>query len=243
MDRGGEPGRSSSAAERSACSGWAISSRGTTSPSGRRPAPSSTGSMPKDAAAGPSPPGRPDQRRIPPPRHEARPPLRGGDLREEGPPAAGPAGPGGVFPQVLRGADRGGFRRPYRTRHRPLPGAPEADRRRDRKRFSADRVSGQRPALSPRGPDRSDPALHRPGRVRPEGGQTGRDLLGDGQGAGEEVGPRGGRGAGLHLRRPGGDGPGGLLRPRPDLRRVLRLLRIRGDAGPGEGDRGHPLST
>ena len=124
--------------------------------------------------------------------------------------------------------------------HRPLPGAPEAHRRRDRKRFPADRVSGPGPALSPRGPDRPDPALHRPGRLRPEGGQAGRDLLGDGQGAGEEIGPGDGRGTGLHLCRPGGDGPGGLRRPRPDLRRVLRLLRIRGDAGPGEGDRGDP---
>ena len=56
----------------------------------------------EDAAAGPFPPGRPDQRRISPPRHEARSDLRGGDLRQEGPPAEGPAGARGVFPQVLR---------------------------------------------------------------------------------------------------------------------------------------------
>jgi len=59
-------------------------------------------------------------------------------------------------------SSRRGIRRPYRTRHRAISGAPEAQSRRDRKRLSSRRVSGSGSSLSPRGPHRSDTALHRP---------------------------------------------------------------------------------
>ncbi len=164
--------------------------------------------------------------------------LGRGDLRRAFPAPRAPLEEGGCVRRGLQGSQGRRPHRPHRLRHRPLRGPDEDAGARRARGLPRPGVRGQGQDLPAGEPHAAHPEVHRRRPGQGPAGQAGHHELGEDEEARQGAAAQDGGGAVADRRRAQGAPGPRLLRAGPVLRPVRGGLRVRGDAGPGQGHRG-----